>query len=104
MQTTFPARILPCLIFAISIVSTQGLGLNYVVSKNTKCNFNVSDHLSTSSAIECAAECGKRRGCKSVNFKKPDCEILISDSALDSEEEMIAAHGWRCIRKYDEIT
>ena len=101
MKPRFVIGIFPSIIFVFFIDSSVGLGLDYVVSKDTKCNFNESEHLSAISAIECASKCGKRNGCKRVNFKRPDCQILISDSAPDLEDNMIEAHGWRCIRKFD---
>ena len=100
MQTRLLVGIFPAIIFVLVIDFSLGSGLDYVVSKNKKCIFNVSEHLSASSVIKCATECGKRSGCKRANFKKPDCEILISDSAPNLEEEMVDAHGWKCIRKY----
>ena len=75
----------------------QIAGLNYIVKKNTKCVVNVSEHLTTSSAIKCATECNKRRECWGVNFKRPQCEILNNN--LD-DEEFVDEQYWRCIRMY----
>ena len=100
MKTKFVVRTFPAIIIVLFVHSTLGSRLDYVMSKNKKCNFNVSANLTAISKLECAAECSKINGCKRVNFKRPDCQILISDSAPELEANMIEAHGWRCIRKF----
>ena len=85
-------------LFFIGIINAIEIsGLYYIVKKNTKCGFNVSEHLNASSAIQCATECSKRRGCFGVNFKRPQCDILNNDS---DNEDSVNVQDWRCIRMY----
>ena len=98
MQVTLIFRVLHCLAVLDAIESFQVTGLDYVISTNTKCRYSVMENVTSSSAIRCAAECQKRRGCSRVNFKKPQCEILSSDPAFN--DSIIEEQGWKCIRKY----
>ena len=98
MERAFMLRIIFFLLGIGAANVLQVLGIDYTVVKSTKCEFNVSEHLTTSTAIRCAMECGKRIECSRVNFKKTQCEILNNDSA--NEGLMAEEQGWRCISMY----
>ena len=98
MKSAFMFRSILFLLSIGALNALQVLGIDYTVIKNTKCEFNVSEHLTTSTAIICAMECGKRIECSRVNFKRPQCEILNNDSA--NEGLMAEEQGWRCISMY----
>ena len=97
--TKFGISIYIVLIFVGTIVAIHVAGIDYVVSKDTKCRYNVSELLYTGTAIKCATECGKRRGCSRVNFKRPQCEILHSCPAMEGAMHEEGDRDWKCIRK-----
>ena len=80
-----------------SLEAMQPSGLDFDILKNTKCSYNVTEYLNASTAIRCATECGKRRGCSRVNFKKPSCELLDYEPGV--EQLLTAEHDWKCICK-----
>ena len=87
------------LINILLIDDTHGMFIlkqEFIVTKNIKIGLNISERLITTSAIYCAAECSKRRGCVRVNFKKPECEIVVFEP---SAESLVAQNDWKSVGK-----
>ena len=82
-----------CCIEAISIE-----GVNYAVLKSNRCQHCESRKINASTAITCVSKCGVTHGCKSVNFKSPECELLEREYTFDVP--LVEALGWRFICKY----
>ena len=86
-----------CFITKFGVIeSIQQFGNVYSIYKNSKCGHDVRKRLNSSIALECAAQC-LREGCSSVNFKSPECELLINDQS--NETILVEEDGWQCIRE-----
>ena len=98
MYVAYFIRVILLIILPNGLIAAQTFGDTYAIFENTKCGFNLSEELTTNTISECAARCEQRSACLSVNYKKNLCEILVFESS--SEETLIAAIGWNCLRKY----
>ena len=66
--------------------------------KGKKSISQVTETYSARTATECAVHCGKKAGCFTVNFKRPDCELL--DETTGSRFQLADDLDWKFMCKY----
>ena len=92
------------LVLLIVIYCTNGVkgglriqGIEFDVIKDKRSVSNVTATYNALTVIECGIYCARVAGCSTMNFKRPDCQLL--NETAGAEFQLVGDSRWRFVCK-----